>query len=87
MRVICLEIVKSYFTGRTLYLNVLGCKSEVEHPYLGVIQGLKCGPTFFDIYSNVLGMLSQTEERLLHADGTCLVYVHEDLSELTMNCK
>ena len=83
VRGICLEFIKSYFTGRTQYVNVLECKSEVQHQNLGVIQGSKCGPTFFDIYSNDINLLCQTEECLLYADDTCLTYVHEDLSELT----
>ena len=37
LRGICLKFIKSYFTGATQYVNVLGCKSEVEHQDLGVI--------------------------------------------------
>ena len=66
-------------------MNILECKSEIEHQDLGVIQGSECGPMFFEIYSNDINMLCQTEECLLYADDTCLTYVHEDLSELTRN--
>ena len=65
------------------YVNVSESKSEVEHQDLGVNQGKKCDPTFFDICSNDINMLCHTEECLLYADDTCLTYVLEDLSELT----
>ena len=83
MRGICLEFIKSYFTGRTQYINVLECKSEVEHQNLRVIQGSKLFRTFFDIYLNDINLLCQTDECLLYADDICLTYVHENISELT----
>ena len=49
---------------------------------LGVIQGTKNGPLFFDIYSGDFNKLCDSKENIHFADDTCLVYSGESLPEL-----
>ena len=48
----------------------------------GVIQGSKCDPMFYDIYSNDISQLCDNDEYLMLADDTCIIYVNENLNEL-----
>ena len=57
-------------------------KSETLEQGLGVIQGSKNGPLFFDIYSNDLNSLCAENECILFADDTCLIYIGDDLDSL-----
>ena len=66
------------------YIRYNGTNSTVRGPNLGTIQGSKCGPLFYDIYSNDLHFLCSSDENILFADDTCLVYAGESL-ELLVN--
>ena len=77
-----LNLIKSYFTDRLQYVNFDGVNSETLEQNLGVIQGSKNGPLFFDIYSNDLNSMCTENECLLFADDTCLTYVGNNLDAL-----
>ena len=77
-----LNFIKSYFNGRRQYVSYNNINSPDAVQDLGVIQGSKLGPLFFDIYSNDLSILCESDENIHFADDTCLVYVHSDLEYL-----
>ena len=72
----------SYFSERKQYVFYNGKSSDTHIQNLGVIQGSKNGPLFFDIYSNDINYLCTPDENILFADDTCLVYVGDDLRRL-----
>ena len=76
------DFIKSYFSKRQQYVNFSNSSSCVLEQDLGVIQGSKCGPLFFDIYSSDLSKLCSDSEFIMYADDTCLVYCGDDLHEL-----
>ena len=80
-----LNLIKSYFTNRLQYVNYGSVKSEILEQGLGVIQGSKNGPLFFDIYSNDLSKMCTENECLLFADDTCLTYIGDNLDALVQN--
>ena len=77
-----LNFIRSYFTGRKQYVSLNDVDSPEASQNLGVIQGSKLGPLFFDIYSNDLNILCSSDENIFFADDTCLIYVHSDLDFL-----
>ena len=78
-----LKFIKNYYINRKQYVIYNGNKSESLVQDLGVIQGSKCGPLFFDIYSNEFSILCGSDHHVLYADDTCLIYVGDTLEELT----
>ena len=58
-------------------------KSSIRCQELGVIQGSKTGPLFFDIYSSGFSHMCSIDESIIYADDTVLVYVGTTLEELT----
>ena len=82
VRGVSINLIKSYFSERKQVVYFKGCQSEVREQSLGVVQGSRGGPTYFDIYSNDLSMLCAEDECLLFADDTVLTYVHEDIEYL-----
>ena len=85
VRGISLDLVKSYYCNRKQYVQYNSCNSDVMLQELGVVQGSKCGPLFFDIYSNEFSILCGNDEHVLYADDTCLIYVSDDLNALTQH--
>ena len=77
-----LNLIKSYFADRKQYVNYKDAKSSMVNQDIGVIQGSKCGPMFYDIYSSDISQLCDSDEYLMFADDTCIIYVNENLSEL-----
>ena len=82
VRGVGLNFIKSYFNHREQYVSYSNKNSEILIQNLGVIQGTKNGPSFFDIYSNDLNYLCNEDECILFADDTCLTYAHTDLQYL-----
>ena len=80
-----LELIKSYFTGRCQRVKYRGNLSNSAYQDIGVIQGSKMGPLFFDIYSNDINMICDQKENILFADDTCLIYFGVDLERLVMH--
>ena len=75
--------MKSYFTNRQ---QCFVCGNKVKptvEQNLGVIQGSKCGPLYYDIYTSDLAKICRDDEFVMFADDTCLVYAGDDLSSLT----
>ena len=82
LRGIPLEFVRSYLSGRKQKVVFQDKTSEVKDQELGVIQGSKNGPLFFDVYANDINNICSSGENLHFADDTCLVYSGTDLSAL-----
>ena len=80
-----LELIKSYFKDRTQSVNYGGISSNASTQSLGVIQGSRCGPLYYDVYSSDLKHLCSEEEFLMFADDTSLVYTGNDLPALTQH--
>ena len=78
-----LELIKSYFSNRTQSVNYGGVSSRASLQSLGVIQGSRCGPLYYDIYSSDLKHLCSEDEFLMFADDTSLIYTGTDLPALT----
>ena len=56
--------------------------SETVSQDIGVIQGSKCGPLFFDIYSNDMNYLLPNDDKIFYADDTCLVFRGLDIATI-----
>ena len=52
---------------------------------LGVVQGSKCAPLYFDIYSNEFFHLCSNDDLILYADDTCLIFTSNDITFLTQH--
>ena len=76
------EFINSYFSERKEIIFHNGHYSQVREQELGVVQGSKNGPLFFDIYANDIKFLCSDDEYLMYADDTCLIYQDEDLHRL-----
>ena len=70
-----LNFIKSYFSERMQYVAYGGEESEMTELKMGVVQGSKGGPLYFDIYSGDLDNLCDDKEAIMFADDTCSVYV------------
>ena len=76
------DLISSYFTGREQQVVYRGKKSVIKQQNLGVVQGSKCGPLYYDIYSGDLAKICFEDEFLMFADDTCLTYFGENIDEL-----
>ena len=76
------DFLKSYLNDRRQQVIYNGKSSNESIQNLGVIQGSKNGPKFFDIYSNDLNYLCFPDENICYADDTCLIYHDDDLKNL-----
>ena len=77
-----LELIKSYFHGRKQFVSIKDVHSRVQEQNIGVIQGSKTGPLFFDIYANDFNSICLNDENILYADDTSLVYLGDDVRNL-----
>ena len=75
------QLLESYFADRQQYVFFGGERSSSLPQSHGVVQGSKTGPLFFDIYSSDFSNLSN--DHILYADDTCLVFVGDSLESLT----
>ena len=78
-----LEWIEAHFCNRKQCVSFKSRKSDLANQELGVIQGNKTGPLFFDIYWNEFKALLGDDSYILYADDTSLVYVGVDLQEPT----
>ena len=83
VRGVGLNLVSSYFTNRKQYVSFRGINSTVVSQDIGVIQGSKNGPLFYDIYSNDLNYICD-DRNVMFADDSCLVYMGDDLADLVV---
>ena len=77
------QLMKSYFSNRRQYVKFGESSSSVINQTLGVIQGSRCGPLYYDIYTSELAHLCKADEFVMFADDTCLIYTGNDLNTLT----
>ena len=77
-----LGLVRAYFADRYQYVCYQKQKSPLSPQNLGVIQGSKTGPLYFDIYSNEFCRLLGDNQYVLYADDTSIAYVGESLPDL-----
>ena len=77
-----LDLVKAYFADRYQYVRYKKQKSSLSPQNLGVIQGSKTGPLYFDIYSNEFYRLLGDNQYVLYADDTSIAYVGDSLPDL-----
>ena len=76
------QFFQSFLSNRKQFVSFKNIESSIRDQNLGVIQGSKIGPLFYDIYSTDLSLLCANDEYLLYADDTCLTYQHKDLDTL-----
>ena len=74
-----LDFIKPHYGNRLQYVCYDAFKSSIRSQELGVIQGLKTGPFFFDINSSDFARMCSNDESLLYADDTVLVFVGTSL--------
>ena len=77
-----LDLVGSYFNNRSQQVEYRGIKSNLLPQDIGVIQGSKLGPLFYDIYTSDLYKICDKDELVMFADDTCIKYTGENLQEL-----
>ena len=78
----CYKFLESYFTDRKQYVLFGETSSTTKTQNLGVVQGSKTGPLFWDIYSSDFNSLCSDGENILYADDTVLVYVGGSIENL-----
>ena len=76
-----LNLIKSYLSGRTQYVNVLDEKSDTLPMLFGVPQGSVLGPLLFLLYINDISNASDKGKFVLFADDTN-VFIAADTIEL-----
>ena len=76
------KLISSYFENRSQQVVYLKHLSSVKQQNLGVVQGSRCGPLFYDIYSADLAKLCFDDEFLKFADDTCLTYFGDNIEDL-----
>ena len=78
-----LSIMKSYFQNRKQTVSYKSSTSSQHQQDLGVVQGSHLGPLMFDIYANDFNNLCGRDENILYADDACIVYVGDNLNNLS----
>lgn len=77
-----LNLIKSYFTDRTQFVNIEGKLSYDRKVNYGVPQGTVLGPVFFILYMNSILELNIEGTMLSFADDTAVLYTSESWGEL-----
>ena len=77
--------MKSYLSGREQMVVYAGVESRKMAQDIGIVQGSRLGPLLYDIYSNDFNWLCSSDENILYADDTCLIYVGDNLETLTQH--
>ena len=77
-----LSLIRSYFNDRKQCVIYREKVSDIVRTNLGVVQGSRCGPLFYDIYTSDLSLICREDEFLMFADDTCLVYTGDTLGTL-----
>ena len=74
--------MKSYFSDREQSVQYGGKISGSKLQELGVVQGSKCGPLLYDIYSSDFSSVCDEDDYIMYADDTVLMYVGDSLPDL-----
>ena len=64
-------------------MSYSGKVSSLRCQNLGVVQGSKTGPLYYDIYTSDFDNLCEEGEFIMFADDTCLLYSGDNLDKLT----
>ena len=83
IRGVSLDFISAYFSNRSQFVCFDSVESCTKIQDLGVIQGSKKGPLFFDIYSSYFVRMCSRDQSVLYADDTALVYVGISLNDFT----
>ena len=76
------ELMESYFENRTQCVKYRGVVSKSKPQELGVVQGSKCGPLLYDIYTSDIANVCDDAEYIMYADDTILMMTGNNLDEL-----
>ena len=76
-----LKWLKSYFQGRTQYVQYHGESSAVQHVNFGVVQGSLLGPLLFIIYVNNIVNCAPDIKFVLYADDTSMFTLSQSLEQ------
>ena len=77
VRGVPLDLIKSYFSRRNQFVAYGNSKSSIMRQDIGVIQGSKCGPLYYDIYTGDIRKICSENEYQMFADDTS-IYVMQD---------
>ena len=83
VRGVALDLIKSYFTRRNQFVEYGNYKSSIMRQDIGAIQGSKCGPLYYDIYTGDIRKICSENEYQMFADDTSLCYTGQNLEALT----
>ena len=76
------KLITSYFSDRTQCVEYENVFSHTLNQNIGIIQGSKSGPLYYDQYTSEIRNLCRNDEYLMFADDTCLCYMGHDLENL-----
>ena len=80
------DILSSYLTDRSQYVEFSGHKSDTLPISTGIPQGSVLGPLLFLIYINDLPLVSNIFDMLMYADDTTLYYnVYQNINAEVIN--
>ena len=74
IRGVGLVFIKAYFENRSQYVCCDAVNLSINNQELGVNEGSKTYPLFFDRYSNDFARICSSDESKLYANDTVLIY-------------
>jgi exonuclease III len=78
-----LQMVQSFLTGRTQFVQVGNVASTENNVDCGVPQGSVTGPLYFTMYVNSVSLLAQHSKIIQYADDTALYLSGPNIDDIT----